>query len=142
MRLRHLRRFLKPASRYALVWLFLSTAVMHFVRPTPFVRIVPPYFPHALTLVYITGIAEIIGAIGLLVPRSRRLAGGGLIVVLIAVFPANINMALHPEQFRDIASGAFFWVRLPLQLLYIAWAAWCGDLLRVDQAWLENHNVD
>ena len=102
---------------------------MHFARPMPFVRFVPPYFPHALTLVYITGIAEIIGAVGLLVPRSRRLAGGGLIIVLFAVFPANINMALHLEQFRDIATGAFFWLRLPLQLVYIAWTAWCGDLV-------------
>lgn len=137
MRLRGIRPLLKPASRYGLVWLFLSTAVMHFVRPMPFVRIVPPYFPHALTLVYVTGIAEIIGAIGLLVPRSRRLAAGSLIVVLVAVFPANINMALHPEEFRDIASGPFFWLRLLLQLVYIAWTVWCGDLLRAPRARLK-----
>lgn len=129
MRLRDIRRFLKPVSRFGLVWLFLSTAIMHFLRPMPFVRIVPPYFAHALALVYITGMAEIIGAIGLLVPRSRRLAAGGLIVVLVAVFPANINMALHPDQFRDIATRAFFWFRLPVQLVYVAWTAWCGDIL-------------
>ena len=110
---------------------------MHFVRPMPFVRIVPPYFPHALTLVYVTGFAEIIGAIGLLVQQSRRLAAGGLVVLLIAVFPANINMALHPEEFRDIASGPFFWFRLPLQFVYIAWTVWCGDLIRASRTRLK-----
>lgn len=121
-------RILKRVARYGLVWLFLSTAFMHFVRPLPFVRIVPPPFPQPLALVYASGVAEIAGALALLVPRLRKLAAIELIVVLLAVFPANINMAVHPENFRDVASPLFFWLRLPLQFLYIGWTAWCGDI--------------
>lgn len=121
-------QLVKRIGRYGLAWLFVSTAVMHLVRPAPFVRIVPPYFPHALALVYMTGIAEALGALAFLAPRSRRLGSLGLIALLIAVFPANINMALHPERFRDIATPLFFWFRLPVQLVFIVWTAWCGDL--------------
>ena len=129
MTLQSFTRFVKPASRYGLVWLFVSTAVMHVVRPAPFVRIVPPYFPHALALVYLTGIGEFVCGVGLLFTPSRRLAATCLVVLLVAVFPANVNMALHPERFRDIATASFFWFRLPLQLVYVAWTAWCGELV-------------
>lgn len=115
-------------ARLGLVWLFLSTAVMHFVRPMPFVRIVPPAFAHPFALVYLSGVAEIVGALALLVPPFRKIAAIELIVVLLAVFPANVNMALHPERFRDVATPVFFWFRLPLQFVYIAWTAWVGEL--------------
>jgi uncharacterized membrane protein len=122
-------RFASIAGLVALVWLFVSTGIMHLARPGPFVRIVPSYFPHAPWLVYISGICEVIGGLTLLVPPLRRMAAWSLIVLLFAVFPANVNMALHPDGFRDVASPLFFWLRLPVQLLFIAWTAWCGGLL-------------
>jgi len=137
MSLRGIRPLLKPASRYGLVWLFLSTAVMHFVRPMPFVRIVPPYFPHALTLVYVTGIAEIIVVIGLLVPAKPRACCRRSYRRARRRVPGEYQHGATSEKFRDIASGPFFWLRLPLQLVYIAWTVWCGDLLRAPRARLK-----
>lgn len=75
---------------------------------------------HAL-LVQTSGCCEILGGAGLLVPRLRKLAGIGLIALLIAVFPANLQMAAHPELYADIGNAALFYLRLPLQLVLIAW---------------------
>lgn len=71
---------------------------------------------------YISGIAEIAGGIGLLIPRLRRAAGWGLIALLIAVFPAHIQTALHPEQYAHFGvPGWVFWARMPFQLVFIGW---------------------
>jgi uncharacterized membrane protein len=117
---------LKLVLLLALSWLFVSTGFLHLRSPAPFVRIVPPYFPHASALVTYTGVLEIVGGLALLWPRSRRLASFGLVALLLGVFPVNINMALHPEQFSDIANPTFFWLRVPLQLVYIALTVWSG----------------
>jgi uncharacterized membrane protein len=121
-----IRRHLKLIILLGLSWLFVSTGFMHLRSPGPFVRIVPPYFPHADALVAITGLLEIVGGLALLWPRLRGLASIGLVALLLAVFPVNINMALHPERFSDIANPTFFWLRLPLQLVYVGLTAWCG----------------
>lgn len=98
---------------------FMFTGVMHLVKPAPFVAIMPSVLPYPLELVYISGVAEIIGGGGLLVRRTRRAAAIWLIALLIAVFPANINMAMNAPKF-----GAFpewlLWLRLPLQFVLIA----------------------
>jgi uncharacterized membrane protein len=86
-----------------------------------YIRIVPPWLPVHAALVMISGTAEIAGGIGVLVKQTRRVAGIGLIALLIAVFPANVQMALHPQQYSDIGGPAVFWVRLPLQLAIVAW---------------------
>src|SRR5207248_11723419 len=84
---------------------------------------VPPYLPWPLALVIISGLAEMgLGAL-LLAPRWSALAAWGLIALLIAVFPANLHMALHPWLY-PWASAALLWLRLPLQALLIAWAYW------------------
>lgn len=101
---------------------FIGAGVKHFRNPGFYERIVPPGFPSPHVLVAISGVAEIVGGIGLLIRQTRRLAGWGLIVLLIAVFPANVYMALEPEKFADLhLPGWTFLARLPLQVVLIAW---------------------
>ncbi len=113
----------KTVLRFLMAALFMASGVTHFARPEFFIAIVPPYLPFPDALVAISGAAEIAGAIGLLIPRFTRAAAWGLIALLIAVFPANLHMALHPELFPQIPSAGL-WVRLPLQGVLIAWAFW------------------
>jgi uncharacterized membrane protein len=102
--------------------LFIGAGILHFVRPAPYAGIVPYMLPHPLVLVYVSGLAELAGGIGVLFPQTRTLAGRGLILLLIAVFPANVQMlvsarAAHaPHWFETI-----LWLRLPVQGLLIAW---------------------
>lgn len=102
---------------------FVGAGVLHFVRPGPFVRIVPPWLPAAGALVFWSGVFEVLGGLGVLVPGLRAWAGWGLIALLVAVFPANVHMALHPELFPRIPVWAL-WARLPLQLALIGWVWW------------------
>ncbi len=103
----------------------VAIGTLHFANPEPFVRIVPGVLPYKLALVYISGVFEVLGGLGLLHPRTRRFAGLGLVALYIAVFPANINMAVH-----RIAIGATplpdwaAWLRLPFQAAFIALALW------------------
>ena len=95
---------------------------MHFVAPTPYIAIVPPWLPNATLLVIISGVCEILGGLGVLLPQTRRLAGWGLIALLIAVYPANIHM-LQLAYANDGTTlwKAALWFRLPLQLLILWW---------------------
>lgn len=117
-----------PASlaRGVCALVFIGSGSLHFLWPGAYAAIVPRYLPGATALVALTGAAEIAGGAGLLVPATRRLAAAGLILLLIAVFPANIEML---EQHRE-RGGAWWkelllWLRLPLQLALIGlvWAA-------------------
>lgn len=117
--------------RVALAVLMATIGVLHFAMPLPFVAIVPSYLPAPLLLVQISGGCEILGAIGILVPATRAAAGWGLILLYIAVFPANLNMALHPLP-PSLTGGRavppiVLWLRLPLQLVLIAWAHWVSS---------------
>jgi uncharacterized membrane protein len=116
---------LKEIFRVLLVVFIVTAGVLHFVMPEPFVKIVPAYLPAPLMLVYISGFFEILGGIGLLVPAVSQAAAWGLIALFIAVFPANINMAVNHIQLNGIPnSPALYWGRLPLQAVLIAWAWW------------------
>ena len=97
---------------------FVWVGVMHFLRPGRFVQITPEILPYRKELVLISGAFEILGGLGLLIPKTRRLAGKGLIALLIAVFPANINMAVNKIDFGFIPQWVL-WARLPLQFLLI-----------------------
>ncbi len=111
-------------SLYGLAAAMVAIGITHFVRPEPFVEIMPAFLPAPRLLVYVSGAFEILGGIGLLVPRSRRFAAWGLIALYIAVFPANINMAIHhitPTGTPALPTWAL-WARLPLQLVLIALA--------------------
>jgi uncharacterized membrane protein len=99
---------------------FIAAGANHFIHPGFYLRIVPRYLPDHALLVAISGVCECLGGIGVLIPRTRRLAGIGLIALLIAVFPANVQMAQHPELYADIGSAIAFYIRLPLQLAIIA----------------------
>ena len=119
----------KQITRYIFGAAFIAAGVNHFLNTPFYVSIMPPYLPWHLALVYISGLAEI-GLGGLLLfERWSMLAGWWLIALLIAVFPANIHMALHPELYAW-ASPLGLWLRLPLQGLLIAWAYWYTRSLR------------
>ena len=102
--------------------LFVLGGVMHFVRPALYMKMMPSYLPAHKELVLVSGVFEILGGIGLFGPEPwNRYAAWGLIALAVAVFPANLNMALHPEQWSGM-KPVFLWVRLPLQAALIAWA--------------------
>lgn len=107
-------------SLYAIAAIFIGAGAAHFVWPGVFVRIVPPYLPAPRVLVLVSGAAEILGGVGVLVPSVRVAAGWGLILLLVAVVPANVHMALHPDDFARIPRWALY-ARLPLQLVLILW---------------------
>ena len=110
-------------SRALLAAVFVFAGMMHFVIPASYVGIMPPWLPWHRELVYLSGALEIAGGVGLLIPRTRRAAGIGLILLLIAVWPANLQMALNAHA-ADEPPGrqALLWLRLPLQLVLIWWA--------------------
>jgi uncharacterized membrane protein len=107
-----------PHSRLA--GFFLFAGLMHFLRPRPYVSIVPDALPRKREIVFASGVAEMAGGAGLLPERTRRLAGWWLIATLIGIFPANVNMAVNAERFRSVPEP-LLWVRLPLQGVLIAW---------------------
>lgn len=101
----------------------IAAGVAHFVTPEPFVGIVPDVLPAPRMLVFVSGVFEILGGAGLLIPRTRKLAAWGLIALYVAVFPANINMAVNGLPFGDHPPDPVFaWLRLPFQAVFIAWA--------------------
>jgi uncharacterized membrane protein len=109
-------------SRRLLAAFFIQAGINHFVMPRPYQQIVPPRLKgNAKVLVQVSGVAEIVGGVGVLVPWTRRLSGLGLIALLAAVFPANLHMARAPERFRRIPQWALY-ARLPLQPLMMLWA--------------------
>jgi len=115
----------KAILRWVLTVFMVGAGLNHFVSPEAYVGMVPAELPVPLLLVQISGIAEILGALGLILPQTRRLAAWGLIALYVAVFPANLNMALNdlPLGTTHVASW-MLWARLPLQLVLIAWAFW------------------
>ena len=104
------------------VFFFLS-GVNHFLNPDFYVGIMPPYLPAHLGLVYLSGVFEVLGGVAVLAPGHRATAGWGLVILLLAIFPANLYMALNPESFPDMSRGALY-LRLPVQALFIVWAYW------------------
>ena len=101
---------------------FIFAGVMHFVIPRTYEAIMPEWCPAHRELVYASGVAEIAGGAGVLHPRTRRLAGLWSVATLIAVFPANLHMALNPDRYELPGGRAGLYLRLPFQLLFIAWA--------------------
>jgi uncharacterized membrane protein len=97
---------------------FLVAGSLHFLKPKPYAATVPDALPRKLEIVYASGVAEIAGGVGVL--AGRRAAGWWLIATLIAVFPANVNMAVNADRFRSVPE-ALLWARLPVQGLLIAW---------------------
>lgn len=116
-------RKLKLISKYLLCVFFVAAGLNHFINPAFYLKIMPPYLPWPLFLVYLSGFFEVALGVLLLVPSFIRAAAWGLIALLVAVFPANIHMATNPELYPDLSPLAL-WLRLPLQAVFIAWAFW------------------
>lgn len=110
-----------PYSRLVFAAIFLIAGPLHFVFTPVYLRIMPPWLPAPRFLVQLSGVCEFLGGLGLLYPPSRRFAAWGLIALLIAVEPANIQMALDHDRWRNIPEWAL-WLRVPLQLPLIYWA--------------------
>jgi len=108
---------------------FVLAGVLHFLAPRVYERIVPPWLPAHRELVYASGIAELAGGAALMArnPRVRRLGGWLEAATMVGVFPANVHMALHPDDFGGVPGGrAALYARLPVQPLFIAWALCAG----------------
>jgi uncharacterized membrane protein len=99
---------------------FIAAGANHFINPKPYLSMMPSYLPAHAALVQISGVAEILGGAGVLLACSRRLAAWGLILLLVAVFPANLNVALHGWPEVNLPGWAL-WCRLPLQVIFIWW---------------------
>lgn len=113
----------KHVTKWVLGLLFIAAGVNHFWHPDFYVKIMPPYLPWHRELVLISGAFEMLLGAMLLVPHCSRWAAWGLIALLIAVFPANLHMALNPAEYSDLPPWTL-WLRLPLQGVFIAWAYW------------------
>ena len=108
-------------SLFGLSLFFIYFGIDHFINPEFYLSIMPPAFPLHAEAVYISGFFEILGGMSVLIAPLRKIAGWGLVALLICVYPANIYMAITPETFPDISRGLLYF-RLPLQFLFIYWA--------------------
>jgi uncharacterized membrane protein len=113
-------------SQRLLAGFFVLAGTMHFVIPKRYEAIMPPYLPRHREVVAVSGAAEIAGGLMVLHPRTRVFAGTWLVALLAAVFPANVHMALHPDEIRGLDTRRVprwaLWARLPLQPLMMLWA--------------------
>ncbi|MBK5111160.1 MAG: DoxX family membrane protein [Thermoleophilia bacterium] len=118
---------MKPL-RLLLGVLFILAGALHFIQPRSYLAMMPPWIPRHDEAVAVSGVAEIVGGAALLSGRTARFGGAWLVAVLVAVFPANIHMALNPDQIRGLdaenpTTRKLLWLRLPLQPLAI-WLVW------------------
>lgn len=114
----------ETSTKFALAGMFIFTGATHFSdMKHDYAAMVPEILPSGLWTIYITGALELAGAIGLLIPRLRRAAGVCLILLLVGVFPANVNAALQQIPFRGEAPTAL-WLRAPIQLVFAAAVWW------------------
>jgi len=121
---------LKHPLCYLMGAFYVLAGVMHFVVPDVYAQIVPPFLPAPLLLVYLSGVAEIVLGLGVVHPRTRRLAAWGIVALLLAVFPANLFMAISGVAITGTPWGTLDpsplvrWGRLPLQAVLLLWAWW------------------
>ena len=106
---------------FGLAAFFINIGINHFVNPDFYLSIMPPAFPMHAEAVYVSGFFEVLGGICVLIPRLRKIAGWGLVALLVAVYPANIYMAITPEAFPDFPV-ALLYVRLVFQFVFFYWA--------------------
>lgn len=109
------------ASPYVLAGVLATTGTLHFAVPKVFAGIIPPQLPAPYALVYVSGVAELACALGLVVPRTRLVAGWATALLFVAVFPGNVQMALDAGD-RSDTYRAIAYARLPLQVPLVLWA--------------------
>jgi len=120
-------RIIKNLSIYLMVYFYINVGIKHFTDPYWFLDIIPPYLEFiSMELVYISGLFEILLGLLLLFPKSRQVGSYGIILLLIAVYPANIYLAFNekPQELIGISSFAASWIRLPIQFILIGLAYW------------------
>jgi uncharacterized membrane protein len=115
--------WLRPVMKWVLGIAFVFAGANHFIMTPFYLSIMPPYLPWPLELVYLSGFFEMLAGALLLVPRLEAIGAWCIIADSIAVFPANVHMAIHHELFPQFSTTAV-WLRLPAQALIIAWAFW------------------
>ncbi len=114
---------LKKILQWLLAIAMIFAGINHFISPNFYLRMMPPVLPAPLFLIYLSGIIEIALGVLFLIPKFSRLAAWGLIALFVAVYPANIYMAIHSELFPEFSLTALR-LRLPLQIVLIVWAYW------------------
>jgi uncharacterized membrane protein len=114
---------IKLTLKYLFAAFFVLAGANHFVNTAFYLKMMPPFLPWHLRLVQLSGVFEIVLGATLLIPKFTRVAAWGLIALLLAVFPANIQMALNHSLYPEYSVAAL-WLRLPLQFVLLAWAYW------------------
>lgn len=114
----------RTIARWSLAVFFVAAGINHFVTPELYLGMMPPWLPAPRAANAISGAAEILGGLGVLLPATRRLAGWGLLALLIAVFPANVHVALEGKMPGTSFSPTVLWLRLPFQAVFAAWVWW------------------
>jgi len=118
-------KWYKIGFQILLAFAMIVIGAVHFTDPEPFVKIVPDYLPYHLELVYLSGFFEVLAGVGLLIPRVSRAAAWILVVLFIAVFPANIYQAVNNIGVPALPHDPpLIWLRLPFQAFLVAWAWW------------------
>ena len=118
----------KQTFRGVLSVCIIIVGITHFLFPEPFIKIVPGLLPYPAAIVYVSGFLEILGGIGLLVPATSKAAAWCLLLLFIAVYPANINMAVNNIHLENVPDGNWFQaIRLPFQFVLFAWAYWLAQ---------------
>ena len=116
---------LKDNARIATGLTFIFTGTTHFLIPDKYLEMMPPFIPAQLLMIYLSGFFEILGGIGLMISKTKHWAAYGLIALLLAVFPANIYVAVNNVQLGGFMSYSFYqWLRLPMQFVLIWWILW------------------
>jgi len=115
----------KRIVKYLFAAFFAAAGANHFLSPGWYLKAMPPALPYPRALVYLSGLLEMALGLALLSPKLERKAGWGLAALLLAVFPANVSMALRPEDFPAIRPW-LLWLRLPFQFVLIALVLWCA----------------
>lgn len=114
----------RTLARWALALFFVAAGINHFIMPELYLGMMPRWVPAPEAANAIAGVAEILGGLGVLVPATRRMAGWGLLALLVAIFPANLHVALEGKMPGTALSPAALWLRLPFQVLFLAWVWW------------------
>ena len=114
----------KTLARYLLGLFFIMAGIGHFYMPEFYLRMMPAYLPAPYFLIYLSGLIEIALGVCCFIQSRFKIAKWGMIALLIAVFPANIHMAMHPELFPEFPAFGL-WIRLPFQAIFIAWVLFC-----------------
>ncbi|AFZ31445.1 membrane protein-like protein [Gloeocapsa sp. PCC 7428] len=115
----------KPVFRILLAIAMIIVGALHFTHSNGFEKIVPDYLPHSLALVYISGFLEVLAAVGLFIPGVSRFAAWLLVVLYIAVFPANLYQAVNNIEVAALPHDPpLIWLRFPFQVFLVAWAWW------------------